>query len=259
MPRVNPEGLSRSDFSKVEPSGRGNDMNFVSMVGEVQRLCLDEMPCGIVGGLRIRRGEDRNAQSASAIGELCPAVDFGAPRKGAVFPSAKRLARESTRASGSTGFVTGRGPRRHAGHDAKYWIVIVYERPIRFDEVDPAGIVFFARFMNYAHEAMENFFAGLAGGYPALIQERRVGLPTVHLESDFRVPLRYGETLRIETACAKLGNTSATLVHEMKNAKSGDLCAVVRHVVVTVTLGVLTPCPMPSDVRDVFGAHLLRD
>jgi 4-hydroxybenzoyl-CoA thioesterase len=134
--------------------------------------------------------------------------------------------------------------------------VIVYERPIRFDEVDPAGIVFFARFMNYAHEAMENFFSGIEGGYAGLIQTRRIGFPTVRLEADFNIPLRYGETLRVETSCCKLGNTSATLVHEMRSAASGEVCALVRHVVVTVTLGVLKPCPMPDDVRAQFVAHM---
>ena len=134
--------------------------------------------------------------------------------------------------------------------------MIVYERPVRFDEVDPAGIVFFARFMNYAHEAMENFFADIEGGYAGLIQLRRIGLPTVRLEADFNVPLRYGDMLRVETSCGKLGNTSATFVHEMRNAANSEVCAVVRHVVVTVTLGALKPCAMPEDVRAKFAAHL---
>jgi acyl-CoA thioesterase FadM len=60
----------------------------------------------------------------------------------------------------------------------------------------------------------------------------------------------------VETSCGKLGNASATLVHEMRSAASGEVCAVVRHVVVTVTLGVLKPCPMPDDVRAQFAAHL---
>jgi 4-hydroxybenzoyl-CoA thioesterase len=134
--------------------------------------------------------------------------------------------------------------------------VIAYERPVRFDEVDPAGIVFFARFMNYAHEAMENFFSDLEGGYAGLIQTRRIGFPTVRLEADFKIPLRYGDMLRVETSCSKLGNTSATFVHEMRSAANGALCAVVRHVVVTVKLGVLEPCAMPDDVRAKFAAHL---
>ena len=50
-------------------------------------------------------------------------------------------------------------------------VVVVFERPIKFEDVDAAGIVFFARFVTYAHEAMEDFFSTLEGGYPRLIIE----------------------------------------------------------------------------------------
>ena len=49
----------------------------------------------------------------------------------------------------------------------------VYERAVRFEEVDAARIVFFARFLNYAHEAMEALLGGLDGGYVRLVNDRR--------------------------------------------------------------------------------------
>ena len=134
--------------------------------------------------------------------------------------------------------------------------MIDYQRPIRFDEVDLAGIVFFARYAHFAHEAVENFFDELDGGYPALIQKRRIGLPIRQFEADFRAPLRYGVLLRIETSCLKLGTTSVTFMHEMKNGASGELAAVVKHVCVTVGLDAFRPCPMPADVRALISAHL---
>jgi 4-hydroxybenzoyl-CoA thioesterase len=134
--------------------------------------------------------------------------------------------------------------------------VIAYERPIRFDEADPAGIVFFARYAGFAHESIENFFAGLEGGYPALIQKRGVGLPIVRFEADFKAPLRYGDALRVETSCEKLGTTSITFLHEVKNAATLELCAVVRHVVVTVALDSFRPTAIPPDVRAALEANL---
>jgi 4-hydroxybenzoyl-CoA thioesterase len=133
--------------------------------------------------------------------------------------------------------------------------MLVYQRPIRFDEVDPAGIVFFARYANFAHEAIETFFADLEGGYPGLIMKRRIGLPIVHLDADFVAPLRYGDELRVETSCSKLGKTSASLRHEVKNGVTHATCAVVQHVVVTVTLDSFRPCPMPDDVRAQLKSH----
>jgi 4-hydroxybenzoyl-CoA thioesterase len=134
--------------------------------------------------------------------------------------------------------------------------VISFERAIKFEEVDAANIVFFARFVNYAHEAMEHFFGGLEGGYARLIVERKVGFPAVHLEVTFSVPVRYGDTLRIETRVAKLGNRSAVLWYRMLHAGTGELACELEHTVVTSDLRTLTSCDMPADVRALLAAHL---
>ncbi|HVY46843.1 MAG TPA: thioesterase family protein [Minicystis sp.] len=134
--------------------------------------------------------------------------------------------------------------------------MIVYERPVRFEEVDAAGIAFFARFVTWAHEAMEHFFSPLEGGYAGLILARKIGLPAVHLDMSFARPLRYGDVVRIETSCARLGTRSAVLHYVMRHAASGDVAAEVKHTVVTTDLGALKSCPMPEDVRAQLAAHL---
>ena len=132
----------------------------------------------------------------------------------------------------------------------------VHERAIKFEEVDAAGIVFFARFVNYAHEAMEDFFADVPGGYPGLIVARRIGFPAVHLEASFASPLRYGDAVRVETRVVKLGNRSAVLTYRMTHAGTGRLAAELRHTIVTSDLTTLTSCDMPADVRAHFERHL---
>lgn len=132
--------------------------------------------------------------------------------------------------------------------------MIVYERAIKFEEVDAAGIVFFARFLSYAHEAMDHFFAPLEGGYSGLILDRRVGLPAVHVEVSFSSPLRYGDVIRIETTVKKVGNRSAVLRYRMWNTRASVLAAELTHTVVSTDLRVLASCDMPADVR----AHLLQ-
>lgn len=134
--------------------------------------------------------------------------------------------------------------------------MVSLERPIKFEDVDAAGIVFFARFLNYAHEAMERFFAPLEGGYAGLILERRIGLPAVRVEADYAAPVRYGEALRIETSVVHIGRRSATLRYRMIRAHDGVLSAELRHTVVTTDLVKLASVPMPEDVRALLGAHL---
>jgi len=133
--------------------------------------------------------------------------------------------------------------------------VIAFDRAVKFEEVDAANIVFFARFVTYAHEAMEHFFGGLDGGYAGLILTRRVGFPAVHVDIDFKAPARYGDVLRIETRVARLGTRSAVLWYRMHH-QDGRLACDLRHTVVTTDLRTLTSCDMPADVRALLSRHL---
>ena len=51
------------------------------------------------------------------------------------------------------------------------------QRAVRFEEVDAARIVFFARYLGYGHEAMEAFFGALEGGYHGLVDGRGGSAP----------------------------------------------------------------------------------
>jgi 4-hydroxybenzoyl-CoA thioesterase len=133
--------------------------------------------------------------------------------------------------------------------------MFVYERPVRFEEVDAARIVFFARFLSYAHEAMEAMFAPLDGGYVRLVTERHIGLPAVHVSCDFRSPLRFGDVARIETHVVRIGNKSVTLRYDFFRKSDGVSVATVEHVCATTDLDVMRAVPVPDDVRIVLEKH----
>ncbi len=124
-----------------------------------------------------------------------------------------------------------------------------YDRPVRFEDVDAAGIVFFARFLTYAHEAMESALGGLEGGYVRLVMERRIGMPAVHVECDFRAPLRFGDVARIATSATRIGNKSVTFRYEFTRAKDGVSVATIEHVCAVTNLDAMRAIPVPDDVR----------
>lgn len=134
--------------------------------------------------------------------------------------------------------------------------MFVFERPVRFADVDAARILFFARHLEYCHDALEALFAPLPGGYAAMINERDVGVPSVHIEIDYRAPLRYGDVARIETVVERLGAKSVTFHHTLRRGSDGEVCATVRQVVVTSKLATLTSIPVPDDVRALLEGHL---
>jgi 4-hydroxybenzoyl-CoA thioesterase len=90
----------------------------------------------------------------------------------------------------------------------------MYERSklIRFAHCDPAGIVFYPRYVELCNEVVEDWFAeGLGVGFAELHQARRIGVPAVRLEVEFVAPSRIGDVLGFRLAVTELGRTSATL------------------------------------------------
>jgi 4-hydroxybenzoyl-CoA thioesterase len=133
--------------------------------------------------------------------------------------------------------------------------MVVYERQVRFQDVDAAGLVFFPHFLGYAHEAMERLFDPLEGGYVRLIRDRRIGLPAVRLDTQFFAPVRYGDRLAIETSVVRVGNRSLTL-HYRFMRQDGVLAAEAHHTVVSTDLDRAQSCEMPDDVRRIVERHL---
>lgn len=133
--------------------------------------------------------------------------------------------------------------------------MFVYARPVRFEDVDAAGIVFFARYLNYCHEAMEAFFGPLQGGYVHLINERHIGLPAVHVEIDFKAPLRYGDEARIEVTIPHVGRSSTKLRYTFVRVRDGMTIAVVEHTCAVSDLTVMKSIEIPADMRALLEAH----
>jgi 4-hydroxybenzoyl-CoA thioesterase len=141
-----------------------------------------------------------------------------------------------------------------------------YERPVRFEDVDAAQIVFFGRFFGYCHEAMEVLFEGeLEGGYVGLIRDRKIGFPAVHVECDFKHPLRYGDVARITTTVERIGTKSCTFRYRITRAAddvdsrddSSRLVDVasIKHVCAVSDLVTITAIPIPADIRAALERH----
>ncbi|MBK6528569.1 MAG: acyl-CoA thioesterase [Deltaproteobacteria bacterium] len=131
-----------------------------------------------------------------------------------------------------------------------------HERPVRFAEVDAARIVYFARYLDFCHDALEALFAALPGGYPQLIMVRGIGIPSVHIEADYKAPLRYGDTALIDVSVERIGARSVTFHHAISRAADGVSCASIRQVVVLCRLDELVPVDIPDDVRTLLSQHL---
>ncbi|MDB4957585.1 MAG: thioesterase superfamily protein [Myxococcales bacterium] len=126
-----------------------------------------------------------------------------------------------------------------------------YELPVRFADVDHAGIVYYPRFFHFFHVAFEELWRAKMGAraYSELIDRERVGFPCVHAECDFHAPLRFGDSAGIEVTVAKLGTKSITFRYRV--FRIGDpptLAAEGRVVCAVVDLARFVAIPAPGKV-----------
>jgi 4-hydroxybenzoyl-CoA thioesterase len=80
---------------------------------------------------------------------------------------------------------------------------------VRFADCDPAGIVFYPRFLEMFNNLVEDWCsAGLNFSFNDIVIKNGWGLPTVHLEADFVSPSRLGEVLIAKLYVRSLGTSS---------------------------------------------------
>ncbi len=123
-----------------------------------------------------------------------------------------------------------------------------YRRQVLFEDIDAAGIVFFARFYGYCHEAIVPLFDAYPGGYVGLIN-RRIGFPVVHCDADYTAPLRFGDSMDIDPRVESLGRSTITFLSTVRRVHDDVASAVVRHTCVMTDLEAMKSVALPDGLR----------
>jgi 4-hydroxybenzoyl-CoA thioesterase len=124
---------------------------------------------------------------------------------------------------------------------------------VRFAEIDRAGIVYYPRFFHYFHIAFEEFFADRVGvPYHVMIDEKRIGFPTVHVECDYREPLEFGDVLDVGVSVARMGDSSVDFRYRLRRGRSAKVAAEALVTVVCVDMDTFRPMRVPAFCRKVF-------
>ncbi len=120
-------------------------------------------------------------------------------------------------------------------------------RRILLDDCDAAGVVFGPRIVALAHHAYEESLAAVGVDLAALIRAGELALPYVHLDCEFRAPLRHGDELRLAVTCEKIGTTSFTMAIEFFRA--AESCAKVRQTHVAIACATRAKTELPATIR----------
>jgi len=125
--------------------------------------------------------------------------------------------------------------------------------PVRFGQVDYAGIMFYPRFFENFHTAFEDMFGERLGmPYMSILKERRIGFPTVHIETDFRRPFRFGEPMRLVVDVTRIGRTSTTLRYRGFHGDEVEPSVEAHGTIVSIHLDTFETLEFPPDIRAVL-------
>ena len=125
-----------------------------------------------------------------------------------------------------------------------------FERPlrIRFAHCDPAGIVFFPKYLVMINDLVEDWVGDVLGvPYAELVGRRRTGMPTVSLQCEFTAISRLGDEVMLGLRVERVGGKSLTLQH---GCRCGDEPRMeVRQVLVFTDLDTHRAIEIPADLR----------
>ena len=105
---------------------------------------------------------------------------------------------------------------------------------VPFQDIDAAGIVFFAQLFRYAHETYEQFMSSIGFSLVDILRDYKYLIPLIHAEADYLVPLRHGDNVTILLNVENIGTSSFTLVYNFIDEKgNGRAVAKTVHVVLS--------------------------
>jgi len=126
--------------------------------------------------------------------------------------------------------------------------------PLRFGDCDPSGIAYYPSYLRILDGAIEDFFASLGADRKTMIDEWRIGTPTLTLDLVFVKPGFQGDELQFRIAVRAIGRSSLDLDHTVSVA--GETIWTARQRLVATSLESHKAQAWPDDIRAALTHHL---
>jgi len=124
------------------------------------------------------------------------------------------------------------------------------EFPVRFGEIDQAGVVYYPRFFHIFHMAFEEWFGALGATYADLVVRDNIGFPSVKVETEFLKPLRYGDRARVCLELEEIGRKSITCRYTMYRMPGDVEAARARITTVAIDNDTFKSITIPDEWRE---------
>jgi YbgC/YbaW family acyl-CoA thioester hydrolase len=129
-----------------------------------------------------------------------------------------------------------------------------YSRTVRLQDTDAAGILFFANWFIFAHEAYEKMMEDIGLGFARLFETEPYIIPIVHAEADYERPLGVGDEIEVELTVADIGTTSFTLEYVLRT-RDGQTAGACRTVHVAMDKKSKEKIQLPDKLRQGLSGY----
>jgi len=125
-----------------------------------------------------------------------------------------------------------------------------YRFPVRFQDVDAAGIVFFARFFDYFHDGYVAFMGHRGVDFARPMAEGRWAAPLKHVEADYLAPARFGDVVEAEVVGKRVDGSLVSLFHRLR--RDDKVLATARTDHVYVDFHSFKRIPLPAEAEQAL-------
>lgn len=128
---------------------------------------------------------------------------------------------------------------------------------VRFNHVDPAGIVYYPRYYEMINQANEIWFEeALQYGYPKMFADGWA-VPTGHVESSFKKPSYLNDRLTFALGIRHLGRSRIDL--SIITHCQDELRFLTRQSLIWINQETFKSAKIPDDIRDKMMPYMLDE
>ena len=132
----------------------------------------------------------------------------------------------------------------------------VVKETVRFRHCDPAGIVFYPRYVEMINDFIEQWFAqGLNASFHHLHVDRKLGTPTASLQVEFITPSRWEDVLTQTLVVERIGGASVAVAIAF-NGADGAPRIKANVTLVIVDLNTFRSTRIPDELREAMGRFI---
>lgn len=110
----------------------------------------------------------------------------------------------------------------------------VHRFRVRFQDVDAAGFMFFARVLDYFHDAWVEFIEDGGLPYTGDLRRNTWGAPLRHVEADYLAPLQFGDRCEVGLVKAAWDRSNLYVGYRLTHGERVSAVGMSHHVLLSL-------------------------